>query len=80
MISRGRVRRHLGGSKVILVRLPSRFLAKIDQHATIIGATRSALLKHLLEGGVIAYLLSQLTLAKAHHEAPSITSGSHSSE
>ena len=79
-IRRGRERRHLGGSRIILVRLPSRLLDKIDRHARLIGATRTALLTHLLQRGLILYLRSQLALAKAHHEALKIANAPESSE
>jgi hypothetical protein len=68
-VSRGPVRRHLGGSRIITVRLSPAVLAKIDRHARLIGATRTALLTHFFQRGLILYLRSQLALAKAHNEA-----------
>jgi hypothetical protein len=79
-IRRGRERRHLGGSKIILVRLPFRLLGKIDRHARLIGATRTALLTHLLQRGLILYLRSQLALTKAYNEALKMANAPDSSE
>ena len=68
-IPRGPERHRLGGSKIILVRLPGRLLGKIERHARLIGATRTNILNHLLERGLLLYLRSQLAQAKTHHQA-----------
>src|SRR3972149_8861838 len=79
-IHRGPERHRLGGSKIILVRLPGRLLVKMDRHARLIGATRTNILNHLLERGLILYLRSQLAQAKTHHQALKTASAPDSSE
>lgn len=79
-ISRSPVLRHFGGSRMILVRLSSRLLVKIDRHARLVGVTRTALLTHFLQRGLLLYLRSQVALAKAHNEALRMLNGPDSSE
>jgi len=79
-IHRGPERHRLGGSKIILVRLPGRLLVKMDRHARLIGATRTNILNLLLERGLVLYLRSQLAQAKTHHQALKTASAPDSSE
>ena len=64
-----RNRPHIEGSELMKVRLPPRFVNRIDLYAKLTKSTRSAILTRFFERGLLLYMRSQTALMKAVVEA-----------
>jgi predicted transcriptional regulator len=64
-----RNRPHIEGSKLMQVRLSSRFVRRIDLYAKVTKASRSAVLTRFFEKGLLLYMRSQRDLMTAIVEA-----------
>ncbi len=60
---------HIEGSELMKVRLPPRFVHRIDLYANLTKATRSAILTRFFERGLLLYMRSQRALMRAVVEA-----------
>ncbi len=64
-----RNRPHIEGSELMKVRLPPRFVGRIDLYARLTKSTRSAMLTRFFERGLLLYMRSQTALMRAVVEA-----------
>lgn len=60
---------HTEGSELMKVRLPPKFIDRIDLYAKLIKASRSAILTRFFERGLLLYMRSQTALMAAIVEA-----------